>query len=144
MRNLSSVPEEWRTAIRNNGGGFINHIFYFITMRNMVYTAPHGELEEQVNNTFGDYESFMKEFGLAASTLFGSGYVWLVEDEEREISIVTTTNQVGTVWIIINDAHSNQFCKWSLISLPIQSRIILDLHGRYILYRYTIQPGVNS
>ena len=101
MRNLSSVPEEWRTAIRNNGGGFINHIFYFITMRNKVYTAPHGELEEQVNDTFGDYESFMKEFGLAASTLFGSGYVWLVEDEEREISIVTTANQVGTVWIVI-------------------------------------------
>ena len=95
MRNLSSVPDEWRTAIRNNGGGFINHIFYFITMRNKVYTAPRGELEEQVNATFGDYETFMKEFGQAASSLFGSGYVWLVEDEERNISIVTTANQVG-------------------------------------------------
>ena len=94
MRNLSSIPDQWRTAIRNNGGGFINHIFYFITMRNKVYAGPRGELEEQINATFGDYESFMEEFGRAASGLFGSGYVWLVEDEERDISIVTTANQV--------------------------------------------------
>ena len=95
MRNLSSVPEQWRTAIRNNGGGFINHVFYFINMRNKVYTGPQNELEEQVNTTFGDYQNFMKEFGQAASNLFGSGYVWLVEDEDRNISIVTTANQVG-------------------------------------------------
>lgn len=63
-------------------------------MRNKVYTAPQEELEEQVNATFGDYENFMKEFGQAASSLFGSGYVWLVEDEERKLSIVTTVNQV--------------------------------------------------
>lgn len=102
MRNLSSVPEPWRTAIRNNGGGFINHIFYFITMRNKVYTAPQNELEEQVNATFGDYENFMKEFGQAASSLFGSGYVWLVEDEERKLSIVTTVNQVRRLGVFYN------------------------------------------
>lgn len=94
MRNLSSVPEQWRTTIRNNGGGFINHIFYFITMRNKVYNGPQNELEEQVNVTFGGYENFMEEFGQAASSLFGSGYVWLVENEERKIRIVTTVNQV--------------------------------------------------
>jgi Fe-Mn family superoxide dismutase len=93
MRNLSSVPEPWRTAIRNNGGGFINHIFYFVTMRNKVYTAPMGELAKQVNATFGGYERFMEEFGEAARNLFGSGYVWLVEDEERNISIINTANQ---------------------------------------------------
>ena len=94
MRNLSSVPEQWRTTLRNNGGGFINHIFYFITMRNKVYTAPQGELAEQVNAKFGSYDLFMDEFGRAAGSLFGSGYVWLVEDEERNISIVSTANQV--------------------------------------------------
>ena len=95
MRNLSSIPETWRTAIRNNGGGFINHIFYWITMRNKVYTAPMGELEKQVNDTFGDYNNFMDEFSTAAKSLFGSGYVWLVEDEERQLRIVTSANQVG-------------------------------------------------
>lgn len=98
MRNLSGVPEQWRTTIRNNGGGFVNHIIYFITMRNKVYTGPQGELEEQVNATFGSYEAFMKEFGQAAGNLFGSGYVWLVEDEERRISIVSTANQVSLLW----------------------------------------------
>ena len=60
-----------------------------------MYNAPFGPLEEQVNATFGDYELFQKEFTQEALGLFGSGYVWLVEDAERRLSIVTTANQVS-------------------------------------------------
>ena len=94
MRNLPQVPLEWRTAIRNNGGGFINHIFYWITMTDKVYTAPSGTLAEELNAAFGNYESFQKQFTQAATTVFGSGYAWLVEDANRKLSIITTANQV--------------------------------------------------
>ena len=117
MRNLSSVPEKWRTAIRNNGGGFVNHIFYFVTMRNKVYNGPQDRLAEQVNSTFGSYEEFMKEFGHLAGELFGSGYVWLVEDGKRKISIVSTANQVSVCVCFLR----------YMISSQKQIRIVEDL-----------------
>ena len=129
MRNLSQVPPEWRTAIRNNGGGFINHIFYWITMRNKVYTAPFGTLEEEVNATFGDYKSFQEQFTQAATTLFGSGYVWLVEDADRKLSIITTANQVREVAPCeTTGCHDFQVLIWSSLVSPL-SPILPFLHS---------------
>ena len=129
MRNLSQVPPEWQTAIRNNGGGFINHIFYWITMRNKVYTAPFGTLEEEVNATFGDYKSFQEQFTQAATTLFGSGYVWLVEDADRKLSIITTANQVREVAPCeTTGCHDFQVLIWSSLVSPL-SPILPFLHS---------------
>ena len=97
LERLDEVPEEWRTAVRNNGGGFVNHIFYWEGM----CPAPHepeptGQLAQDIAKTFENFENFKSEFNSAASKLFGSGYVWLCESKAGQLSILSTQNQVST------------------------------------------------
>ena len=83
--------------MHNNGGGYINHIFYFNSMcsaQNKTYNSPTGKLAEDINKTFGSFDEFKRAFTLAGSSLFGTGYVWLVEARDGTLSITTTINQV--------------------------------------------------
>ena len=93
LQHISQVPEKWRTVLRNNGGGFANHVFYWCTM------CPRSEggedvFSEALDEHFGSADEFKEQFSQAAASLFGSGYVWLVEDEAGTLSITTTFNQV--------------------------------------------------
>lgn len=93
LQNIESVPEKWHTAIRNNGGGYFNHLFYWATM----CAGSKGPSEALVNviiRDFDSFEIFTDHFTTLATNLFGSGYVWLCEDAHDKLHLTTTVNQV--------------------------------------------------
>ena len=96
LQRLDEVPDQWRTRLRNNGGGYVNHVFYWEGMCPSPEGAePTGDLARDIAKAFGNFNHFQSEFSSAAAKLFGSGYVWLCEDMRGEMTIVSTHNQVG-------------------------------------------------
>lgn len=93
LKDLRNVPEEVRLAVRNFGGGYYNHSFFWKVMGMEGGKEPGGKLAEEIDKKFGEFSSFKEEFTKAAVALFGSGWVWLVVDKVGELAIVTTPNQ---------------------------------------------------
>jgi len=94
IRNLTSVPENIRTAVRNNGGGHLNHNFFWHLLKKG--TRPSGSLLDAINAKFSSLDEFKKAFSQAAATRFGSGWAWLVVSN-GELEIVSTPNQDSPV-----------------------------------------------
>jgi Fe-Mn family superoxide dismutase len=92
LKNLSSVPEAIRTAVRNNGGGHWNHSQFWKTMGPNGGGAPTGKLADAIKSAFGDFEKFKEQFNAAGVGRFGSGWVWLV-NEGGKLAITSTPNQ---------------------------------------------------
>ena len=92
LRNLNSVPEAVRTAVRNNGGGHWNHSQFWKTMGPNGGGGPTGKLADAINSAFGDFEKFKEAFNAAGVGRFGSGWVWLVNDGGK-LAITSTPNQ---------------------------------------------------
>jgi superoxide dismutase, Fe-Mn family len=92
LRNLNSVPEAVRTAVRNNGGGHWNHSQFWKTMAPNAGGAPTGKLAAAIDAAFGDFEKFKEAFQAAGAGRFGSGWVWLV-NEGGKLAITSTPNQ---------------------------------------------------
>lgn len=92
LKNLSAVPEEIRTTVRNNGGGHWNHTFFWQIMAPQAGGAPTGPLAEAIRQTFGSFDEFKTRFEAAGLSRFGSGWAWLVIDGGR-LEIVSTANQ---------------------------------------------------
>jgi len=92
LRNLNGVPEAIRTAVRNNGGGHFNHSMFWTAMAPKGGGAPGGKLAEAIDSAFGTFEKFREAFNAAGVGRFGSGWVWLVE-EEGKLAITSTPNQ---------------------------------------------------
>ena len=90
LRNLQSVPESIRTAVRNHGGGHFNHSFFWPLLRKE--TTCSGDVADAIHSTFGGFEKFKQDFSNAAALLFGSGWAWLVW-HHGELQIMTTANQ---------------------------------------------------
>ncbi|CAM3613808.1 Superoxide dismutase [Mn] [Vibrio aerogenes CECT 7868] len=80
------------SAIRNNGGGYYNHILYWNCMAKDAQAEPDGALAEAIDATFGSLEAFKEEFSQAAVNTFGSGFVWLVV-KDGGLQITSTSNQ---------------------------------------------------
>ena len=93
VANLSDVPEAVRAAVRNNGGGHLNHTLFWELMTPGGATEPGGDLLEAINGAFGSLDEFKKQFNAAGVARFGSGWAWLVKDATRKLSIVSTPNQ---------------------------------------------------
>lgn len=93
VANLSSVPEAVRAAVRNNGGGHLNHTMFWELMIPGGASEPSGDLLEAINGAFGSVDEFKKQFNAAGVARFGSGWAWLVKDATRKLSIVSTPNQ---------------------------------------------------
>lgn len=93
ISDLSLVPDDIRTAVRNNGGGFLNHNLFWEIMLPNGATSPSGELLEAIEKTFGSFEKFKEEFSSAAKTRFGSGWAWLAIDSNKELVVLSTPNQ---------------------------------------------------
>ncbi|WP_077622986.1 superoxide dismutase [Sediminibacillus massiliensis] len=94
LGNLDAVPESIRTAVRNNGGGHMNHsLFWEVIAPGQEAAAPEGELAEAIEKAFGNISNFEQKFADAAATRFGSGWAWLAIDKNGELEILSTPNQ---------------------------------------------------
>ena len=92
VKNLSAVPEDIRTAVRNNGGGHLNHSLFWKWMAPGAGGAPSGALGDAISSAFGGFDAFKDAFGKAGVGRFGSGWAWLV-DTGGKLSIESTPNQ---------------------------------------------------
>lgn len=90
VRNLSEIPADIQTAVRNHGGGHANHSFFWPLLKKGV--SPAGPAVDAIVNTFGSFEKFKEDFSSVAVLLFGSGWTWLTV-EGGKLEIVTTPNQ---------------------------------------------------
>jgi Fe-Mn family superoxide dismutase len=91
-KNINSVPEDIRNAVRNNGGGHFNHTLFWNIMGPAAGGAPEGELGEAITSTFGSFDAFKEAFAKAGMTRFGSGWAWLVV-KDGKLAITSTPNQ---------------------------------------------------
>jgi len=92
LSNLNAIPEDIRTAVRNNGGGTWNHNLYWEIMAPKAGGTPSAELRKALEAAFGSFDAFKTEFEKAANTRFGSGWAWLVRNGDK-LSIISTANQ---------------------------------------------------
>ena len=92
IRDLASVPEGIRTAVRNNAGGHVNHTLFWSLMAPGAGGVPSGKLAEAITATFGSFEAFQEKFQTAGATRFGSGWAWLVFNHGK-LEIGSTANQ---------------------------------------------------
>ena len=92
VKDLKNIPEDIRTAVRNNGGGHVNHTMFWKIMKPNGGGNPTGEIADAIKGKFGSFEDFKKQFNDAGAKRFGSGWVWLVKSGSG-LEIVTTANQ---------------------------------------------------
>lgn len=93
LSNPDKLPEGISAAVINNGGGVFNHNFYFEALTAPGTTTPSKKFEEAIVKAFGSFDDFKAEFKKAALAQFGSGWAWLVVDEDMNLKIVRTANQ---------------------------------------------------
>lgn len=89
----SVVPEVIRTAVRNNGGGHVNHTLFWEILSGNGGGEPAGNLASAINSTFGSFEEFKSKFAAAAVTRFGSGWAWLAQNSSGDLEVFSTPNQ---------------------------------------------------
>lgn len=94
LRHLNEIPDIIRTAVRNHGGGHVNHTMFWPMLKKDVPFS--GAIAEAINAAFGSFENFKTRFSTAAVTLFGSGWAWLVLNNGN-LEITTTANQDNPV-----------------------------------------------
>jgi Fe-Mn family superoxide dismutase len=92
LRNINLVPEDIRTAVRNNAGGHHNHSLFWTIMGPKAGGEPTGTLADALKKTFGDFAKFKEAVGTAATTRFGSGWAWLVLSGGK-LEVYSTANQ---------------------------------------------------
>ncbi|MCC5788649.1 MAG: superoxide dismutase [Opitutales bacterium] len=93
IADLSQVPENIRTAVRNNAGGHSNHSFFWKIIGPGKGGNPVGELASAIDATFGSFDDFKKKFAAAGANRFGSGWAWLCLNPEGKLCICSTPNQ---------------------------------------------------
>lgn len=119
IRNLNSVPEAIRTAVRNNGGGHVNHTMFWKIMSPKGGGEPTGALADAIKKAFGSFEDFKTQFNDAGLKRFGSGWAWLVRDGGGSLSILSTANQDNP----LSDGHT-----------PIMGNDVWE-HAYYLRYQ---------
>ena len=92
LRNLNSVPEAIRAAVRNNGGGHSNHSLFWTLMSPKGGGEPSGALADAIKKAFGDFAKFKEQFAAAGTGRFGSGWAWLIANNGT-LEITSTPNQ---------------------------------------------------
>ena len=95
--NCAIVPENIRTAVRNNAGGHINHSMFWQIMAPKAGGEPHGKIAEAIKSTFGGFAQFKEKFAAAGASRFGSGWAWLVRDHSGKLDVISTANQDSPV-----------------------------------------------
>ena len=83
IKGLNSVPEDIRTAVRNNGGGHWNHSMFWQIMGPNAGGAPTGAIADAINSSFGSFDAFKEQFAKAGVGRFGSGWAWVIEQRRQ-------------------------------------------------------------
>ena len=94
--NCAIVPDSIKTAVRNNGGGHINHSMFWQILAPSAGGSPTGNVAAAINTAFGSFDTFKEKFGAAATTRFGSGWAWLIK-KGGGVEIISTANQDSPV-----------------------------------------------
>lgn len=104
LKDLTAVPEAIRTAVRNNGGGYVNHEFFWVSMAPKAGGEPAAgsDLGKALVSTFGTFDAFKEKFAQAALTRFGSGWAWLALDKSGQLVVTSTANQDSP----LSDGHT--------------------------------------
>jgi Fe-Mn family superoxide dismutase len=92
LRGINSVPDDIRTAVRNNGGGHANHTMFWQIMGPRAGGQPTGAIADAINSAFGGFDKLKEEFKKAATGRFGSGWAWLIDNGGR-LSVESSANQ---------------------------------------------------
>ncbi len=116
---LDKLPDDIKTAVRNNGGGHVNHSMFWETMTpvrlaSLAQGKPAGELAIAIDKAFGSFSEFQQQFNDAGLKRFGSGWVWLVKDGSGKLEIISTANQdnpisEGKTPILANDVWEHAY-----------------------------------
>jgi len=93
VSRLNEVPEAIRTAVRNNGGGHVNHTMFWQIMKPHGCGEPTGALASAIQSAFGSFDAFKTAFNDAGAKRFGSGWAWLVLDKSGKLAVTSTANQ---------------------------------------------------
>jgi Fe-Mn family superoxide dismutase len=93
LENIDTVPADIRAAIRNHGGGFVNHSLLWLWMKPQGGGVPLGKISTALTQRFDTFENFQAQFTTAARTRFGSGWAWLVLNKAGDLDIMSTANQ---------------------------------------------------
>ena len=97
ISNLGDIPEAIRGAVRNNGGGHANHSLFWSIMGPNGGGEPAGALGEAIQSAFGSFDAFKEKFEAAGATRFGSGWAWLIVNNQGQLEVVSTPNQDNPV-----------------------------------------------
>ena len=94
VKHYAEAPESIRGALRNHGGGHLNHSLFWESLKPQAAAAePQAAIKQALEANFGAYSTFREIYTKAALGVFGSGWVWLVKDSASKLSIITTPNQ---------------------------------------------------
>ena len=93
LLNLEKLPEDIRTAVRNNGGGHYNHSFFWQLLKPNNQKLPDNQVAKAIIKTYGSWDNFFDQFKKAALGRFGSGWAWLIKDVDGQLKIMSTPNQ---------------------------------------------------
>lgn len=91
--SINEVPEDIRTAVRNNGGGHLNHLLFWKSLTKPDTSEFKGAIKEKIEEDLGGYDKFVELFTVAATTRFGSGWAWLVLNKDGKLEVTSTPNQ---------------------------------------------------
>ncbi len=113
LENLDKLPEASRKVVQNNGGGHVNHTMFWEIMKPNGGGDPFGNLAMQINEDFGDFDTFKKQFNEAGAKQFGSGWAWLVW-KDGKLAVISTANQdsplsLGLYPIMGNDVWEHAY-----------------------------------
>lgn len=114
LREINSVPKDIRKAIRDNGGGYVNHTMFWNIMSPNGGGEPTGAIASAINKTFGSFAAFKQQFNDAGDKRFGSGWAWLVRTKDGKLQVTSTPNQdsplmTGNYPIMGNDVWEHAY-----------------------------------
>jgi len=143
LLSLDSIPEDIRTQVKNNGGGYINHSFFWDVIKGQKNGGgglPQGEIAKNIDASFGSFDNFKETFSKTATSFFGSGWAWLVIDNTDSTSEKNSAGDFKKLAIVTTKDHENPIMK---NQKPI---LVIDLweHSYYLKYQNRRAEYVDS